>query len=81
MRVIEIGQGQPTLDEVIHWAENEVIVLRKANGAVFALAQVDEFELEIEALRNNPEFMAFLKQISQEKATISLQDLRAELGV
>jgi hypothetical protein len=30
MKVIEIEQGRPTLDEVIDWAENEVIVLRKA---------------------------------------------------
>ena len=81
MKVIEIEQGRPTLDELIHWAENEVIVLRKENGTVFALTQVNDFDVEIESLRANPEFMAFLKQLSEEEATISLQDLRQELGV
>lgn len=81
MKVIEIEQGQPTLDEVMDWAENEIIVLRKANGTVFALTQVDDFDVEIQSLRANAEFMAFLNQLSEEEATISLQDLRQELGI
>jgi hypothetical protein len=32
-------------------------------------------------LRNNPEFMAFLKKLSQEEAAISLPDLRRELAL
>ena len=36
---------------------------------------------EVELLRNNPEFMAFLRQLSQEEATVSLQDLRKELAL
>jgi hypothetical protein len=40
-----------------------------------------DFDVEVELLKNNPAFMALLKQLSQEKATISLQDLRKEIGV
>lgn len=40
----------------------------------------DDFDVEIDLLRNNPEFMAFLKQLSEEKGAISLQDLRKELA-
>jgi len=42
---------------------------------------VDDFAVEVELLKNNPEFMAFLSQLSQEEATISLQDLRKELAL
>jgi hypothetical protein len=55
--------------------------ITESNGTVFALTQVDDFDVEIESFRTNPEFMAFLKQLSEEEATISLQDLRQELGV
>ncbi len=48
---------------------------------MFALAPVDDFEVEVELLKKNAEFMAFLKQLSQEKATISLSPLREELGL
>ena len=41
----------------------------------------DDFDAEVELLKSNPEFMALMKQLSQEKAAISLQDLRKELGL
>lgn len=81
MKVIELGHAHPTLDEIIDLAEEEIVVLRKPDGSVFALSPVDEFAVEVELLKNNREFMALLKQLSQEQATISLQDLRKELAV
>lgn len=79
MKIIEL-QGI-TLDEVVALAQNEALVLRKPDGSMFALAPVNDFEVEVELLKNNAEFMAFLKQLSQEKASISLQTLRSELGL
>ena len=81
MKVIELKQAHPTLDEVIGLAEEELVVLRKPDGAVFALSSVDDFDVEVELLKNNLEFMAFLRQLSQEETTISLQDLRKELAL
>lgn len=80
MRVIEIEQEAPTLHGVIDWAIDETIVLRK-EGQLFALTPLDDFEAEVESLRNNPEFLEFLEQLSQDEAVISLEDLRKELGV
>ncbi len=80
MKVIELEQIQPTLEEVIGLAKDELVVLRRSDGSVYVLSQVDDFEVEVELLKKNPEFMAFLKQLSQEQATISLQDLRKELA-
>ena len=81
MKVIELKQTHPTLDEVIGLAEDELVVLRKPDGSVFALSSVDDFDVEVELLKNNPEFMAFLRQLSQEETMISLQDLRKELAL
>jgi hypothetical protein len=57
------------------------VVLRRADGSVFALSQVDDFAVEVELLKHNAEFMQFLKQLSEERATISLQELRQELAL
>ncbi|EDX78268.1 hypothetical protein MC7420_8006 [Coleofasciculus chthonoplastes PCC 7420] len=81
MKIINVESGQLTLDEVMTLAQGEAIVLRKPDGALFALAPVDEFAVEVELLKHNTEFMAFLRELSQEKATISLQSLREELGL
>jgi len=81
MKIIDLGHAHPTLDEVMGLAQAELVVLRRPDGSVFALSHVDDFDVEVELLKNNPEFMAFLQQLSQEEATISLQDLRKELGL
>lgn len=81
MKVIDLGHTHPSLDEVIGLAEGELVVLRKPDGSVFALSQVDDFDVEAESLKANSEFMALLKQLSREQATVSLHDLRTELGL
>jgi hypothetical protein len=81
MKIIELGQSHPTLDEVIGQAKEEPLMLRTPDGSVFILSPVDDFDLEAEQLRNKPDFLAFLKGLSQEEATISLQDLRKELAL
>lgn len=81
MKVIELEQDQPTLEEMIALARQELVVLRQPDGSVFALSQVDDFEVEVELLKKNPEFRAFLKQLSLEPTTISLEDLRKELAL
>jgi hypothetical protein len=81
VKVIELTEQEPTLDEVVDLAKEELVVLRRPDGSLFAVAPVDDFDVEVELLKNNPEFMTFLKQLSQEKATISLQELRGELGL
>ena len=78
MKVIELEVTHPTLNEVIGLAKDHLVVLRQSDGSVFALSQVDDFEVETELLKNNPEFMSFLKARSQEEATISLQELQDE---
>ena len=81
MKVIELEHAHPTVDELISLAKNELVVLRRPDGSVFALSQVDDFGVEVELLKKNPDFMKFLKQLSEDCAAISLTDLRKELGL
>lgn len=81
MKVIEMENWYPTLAEVISLAERQTVILRKPTGKTFVLATIDDFEAEVNLLRNNQEFMSFLKELSQEPATISLGQLREELGL
>jgi hypothetical protein len=81
MTVIDLAETRPTLDEVIGLAKDGVVVLRQPDGSAFALAQLDDFEVEVELLRNNPDFVGFLRQRSREEASISLEDLRRDLAL
>jgi hypothetical protein len=81
MTVIDLAENHPTLEEVMGLAKDEVVVLRQPDGSVFAISQLSDFEVEAELLRNNPDFLSFLRQASREDATISLEDLRSELAL
>jgi predicted glycoside hydrolase/deacetylase ChbG (UPF0249 family) len=50
-------------------------------GKYFVLSLVDEFALEVELLRNNEEFMAYLDELFSQEATIPLEDVEKELGL
>jgi hypothetical protein len=81
MKVVELGDKPQTLDQVMGLAEKDLVVLRRPDGSMFALSHVDDFDVEVELLKNNPDFMAFLTQLSQQKASISLEGLRKELAL
>jgi hypothetical protein len=81
MTVIELTGTHPTLEEVMGLARDGVVVLRRPDGSAFAVVPLDDFEVEVELLRNNPDFLSFLRQLSREEASISLEDLRKELDL
>jgi hypothetical protein len=81
MTVINLAESHPTFEEVMGLAKEEVVVLRRPDGSAFAVSQLGDFEVEVELLRNSPDFMSFLRQRSREDTTISLQDLRGELAL
>lgn len=64
MRIIELESKQLTIDEVMRLASYEAVVLRSEDGAMFALAPIDDFEVEVEQKKKNTEFMAYLKELS-----------------
>jgi len=81
MRVIELTTSQNSLDDLLKIARQETVILRKANHEGFVLAPIDEFDMEVELLRNNQEFMAYLDGLFNQKATIPLEDIEKEFGL
>jgi hypothetical protein len=61
MTVVNLAESHPTLEEVMGLAQDEVVVLRLPDGSAFAVSQLGDFEVEVELLRNNPDFMSFLQ--------------------
>jgi hypothetical protein len=81
MRIIELNEAQIFLDELLEIARQEMVILQKADNERFVLSLVDEFALEVELLRNNEEFMAYLDELFSQEATIPLEDVEKELGL
>jgi hypothetical protein len=59
MKAIELSGNHTTVEQLLEWASQENVLIRR-NGEEFILAMVDDFEAEVESLRHNDEFIAFL---------------------
>ena len=51
------------------------------DGREFLLAEVDQFDREIQLTRENKELMALLDRRGREKGGITLQEAKARLGL
>jgi len=81
MRTIQVSEQQPSLSELLEIARGESVVLRLADGEAFLLAEIDDFEKEVERARQNEELMGLLDSRSAQKGTFTLGDVREQLGL
>ncbi len=57
------------------------MIINTPQGKQFVLAELDDFELEVEQLKHSKDFMTFLDQRSRERGTTSIEELRRDLGI
>ncbi|HEX9654795.1 MAG TPA: hypothetical protein VGA99_13895 [bacterium] len=77
MKTIELSKKPIALEQLLEWASQENVLIRR-NGEEFILALVDDFEAEVESLRHNDEFIAFLDARAKEPK-ISIEEARRRL--
>lgn len=81
MKSIDLSASSPTLADLLHLAGEENVILRTADGREFVLAEIDDFEAEVAATRQNEELMQLLVERGKEKGTYSLQEVKERLGI
>jgi len=81
METITVSSRARTLNALLKQALQENLILRTADGHECLLAEIADFDREIELTRQNAELMRVLDSRGQEKATISLEEARARSGV
>ena len=80
MRTLNLAETRPSIEQILDWAQEETVLIRTTTGADFVVASVEdlEYERELESLRNNEEFIAFLDARAKEP-TVSLEEARKTL--
>jgi hypothetical protein len=81
MKIIDIPKEAAEINELLQQARDEELVLRNSEGDEFRLVYEDDFADEIERTRQNKELMALLDERGKETATISLEQVKRELGL
>ncbi|NJM41104.1 MAG: hypothetical protein HC853_10150 [Anaerolineae bacterium] len=81
MRTIEISAKAKTVNALLRQAQRTNLILRTADGFEFILAEIDDFNREIELTRKNKKLMTFLARRAKETKTVSAAEARIRLGL
>jgi len=81
MRTIAVTAEENRLNTLLVQAVQESLILKTTDGREFILAEIDNFDREIELTRQNGERMRLLDERGREITTLSLAEARARLNV
>jgi len=72
-----------TFSELLDLAEDETVLVTTPDGREFIVAEIDDFDEEIEAVSQSRELMELLAERSKEKAKggTSLAEVKKRLGL
>ena len=81
MTTITISRNSRTVSALLKRARRENVILRSPEGDEFILAEIDDFDREIELTRQNRALMKFLDARARQAETVSLDRAAALLGL
>ena len=79
MKTVNLKDEKLDLETLINLARKETVVLLTSDGKEFVIAEADDFDQEVSALRNSQTFQRFLAERSQSSARIPLEEIEAEI--
>jgi hypothetical protein len=79
MKTIDLAAAEPTIGELLELADEDPVLIKTSTGREYVLAEVDDFDREVELTRQNAELMAFLDERSRETKTYTLEQVRQHL--
>jgi len=81
MKTITISRRARSVHALLRRARRENVILRSPEGEELILAEVDDFNREIELVRQNRALMKLLDSRARQTETVSSQEARTLLGL
>jgi len=81
MKTINIPRTARGINALLQEARRMNLIVRSPDGHEFILAEVEDFDREIELARENKDLMAFLEKRARQTRTVPLKEVRKQLGL
>jgi hypothetical protein len=81
MKTLDVSEELRSVKELLELATEGNVMLRTSEGREFILAEIDDFDRELELIRQSDELMEFLRLRSSENKTLTLCEVREKLGL
>ena len=78
MKTVDLTEKGHDLETIVAIARDEPVLLVTPDGREFLVAEADDFEREVEALRASPAFQRFLDERSRCSSSVSLAEIESE---
>lgn len=81
MKTIAVSKRAKGINALLKRARRENLILKSPDGCEFVLAEIEDFNREIELTRQNKKLMEFLDLRARQTKTIPLKDVKVQLGL
>ena len=81
MKTVNISTKAKTVTSLLKNAKKGGLILRSPEGHEFILAEIDDFNREIELTRQNKALMKLLDERGQQKETFKAREVKEQLGI
>jgi hypothetical protein len=81
MKTVAISVRARSIRDLLAQASQDNLILRAPDGREFILAEIDDFQREVELTRQNKALMKLLEACSKPKKRIPLAEARRQLGM
>ena len=79
MRSVDLATQKPSMDRLVEMSRRDPIVIKCKDGRRLLLTEADEFASEVELLRRNHRFLAFLDKRAKERGAIPIEEVARRL--
>jgi len=81
MKTVTVSTRTKTLVALLKRAKRGGLILRSPDGHEFILAEIEDFNREIELTRQNKKLMKLLDERGKQTETLKVAQVRAQLGL
>jgi len=81
MRTVNVSAKEKTINSLLRKAQRGGLILRSSEGQEFILAEISDFNREIELTRRNKTLMRLLDARGKQTKTVKTAELKKQLGL
>jgi len=81
MKTVKVSTRAKTINLLLQKAHKGGLILRSPEGNEFILAEIDDFNREIELTRQNKALMKLLDKRGKQKKTFNAEEVKRQLGL
>lgn len=79
MKTVDLSSGYLSAADLFEMARKDCLLVKTNQGDSFVVSHADEFQMEVELLRRNHDFVAMLDRFKGDQETIPLEEVEEEL--